>query len=1133
MKTRIGLVPLTLALVALAVSVPGSPPLAGQEKAPEKGRAWTLDEALEQLRLYPRDAYLQYVALQLARRERRADEVAGRINTLLGRDEMAKRREERVGRVDLFSLFSGALAVQESLQLDTMRGRRTRPAKPAGTGDDASAVGVAGLAGPTVKSHPWAKMLAGRKPDVGRLARCVPDDFYLIEFRSLVKLLEVMDQSDLWGTHLFSQAAQEARTHLVGDRLKRQLAVETTKVLRPFYDAVVGEVAVTGSDLFLREGSDVTLLFRVKQPEVFKARMNGFLSNAEKANPDARRTEGEHLGVKYVRVATPDRGVHVYSAYPAPDLHVRSNSLVGLRRVIDATVGKGADGKAVRRLGDTEEFAYIRTLLPRGAKEEDGLVYLSDPFIRRLVGPEVKLTERRRLLCYNHLRMIAHAGLLYRTERGKAPASLAELVKADCAPGEFGKGDLVCPDGGKYSLSADGLTGACSHHGHAHALTPCCEVPVKEVSREEAREYKAFLDEYNQYWRTYFDPIALRIQIAPKSYRIETVVLPLIDNSIYTALARTLGGKPEPLDALPVPNRNIFSVAVRLDKRELLDSLGMGGLLGDAGKEEKPGKDRPDADTQQMAQRLKQLGLAMHNYLSAYSYFPTAVSFDKEGKKTGLSWRVHLLLFLDEDGLYKQFKLDEPWDSPHNKKLVAKMPAIYRPADPKLAAAGKTRIVGPLGDEVLFPKSNKKVSIAQITDGLSNTIMQVEADDGHAVVWTKPDDLEIDLKKPLSGLAIRPPGAFLVLLADGSVHFLRDTTPTKTVAALFTRNGGEVIEELSRHEIALRLGRERGSVPDFLVRVKAGELLAKGVGNQVGLHVYDAEPMFDFSLPGALGLALGSFNDRRLFGGPEAVLIPAVITSLNSPVYLSVPVKDPKVVDEFLTRLDDFLAVVAREKIGFEGPLRISQDFYRFANPRGKNLRGYAFRFGPLKWRLFWGRIGDGLYVASKPFILEDLLVATDRAGPGAPDRGPAAHAMVRLRPRNWNRVLDDYRLGWAECNREACLHNLGPLSSLSRALPAGKSGKPAGDLGRELRRLSARLYGVHFFCPDGGRYAVSPDGKAVTCPVHGSALAPKQPVAPSEKSGPGRLLLELADMTLALTFLEDGLHAVVTIERK
>src|SRR5262249_37378158 len=222
--------------------------------------------------------------------------------------------------------------------------------------------------------------------------------------------------------------------------------------------------------------------------DALKARMDGFLNNAAKAHPGAKRTAGKCGAVEYVHLETPDRALCVYSAYPAPDLHVRSNSQVALERVLAAVAGKDADGKAVRRLGDTPGVQYIRTLMPRGAKEEGGVGYLSDPFIRRLMGPAVKLTERRRVLCYDHLRMISHAALLYRTENGRAPASLEDLVKAECLPAKFNEGDFTCPDGGTYTLSADCRFGTCSHHGHAQFMTPCCEIPLKKANGEEADE---------------------------------------------------------------------------------------------------------------------------------------------------------------------------------------------------------------------------------------------------------------------------------------------------------------------------------------------------------------------------------------------------------------------------------------------------------------------------------------------------------------------------------------------------------------------------------------------------------------------------------------------------------------------
>jgi hypothetical protein len=125
--------------VAILASLPGLAFLHGQEKgppgkeppkesakAPNKPQAWALDEAMDQLRLYPKDAYLQYVALQLARREKTIDKVGNEVEQIVNRANGFGRFNQRTEEVDLFSLFTGALAVQESLQLDSMRGQGAR-----------------------------------------------------------------------------------------------------------------------------------------------------------------------------------------------------------------------------------------------------------------------------------------------------------------------------------------------------------------------------------------------------------------------------------------------------------------------------------------------------------------------------------------------------------------------------------------------------------------------------------------------------------------------------------------------------------------------------------------------------------------------------------------------------------------------------------------------------------------------------------------------------------------------------------------------------------------------------------------------------------------------------------------------
>ena len=88
-------------------------------------------------------------------------------------------------------------------------------------------------------------------------------------------------------------------------------------------------------------------------------------------------------------------------------------------------------------------------------------------------------------------------------------------------------------------------------------------------------------------------------------------------------------------------------------------------------------------------------------------------------------------------------------------------------------------------------------------------------------------------------------------------------------------------------------------------------------------------------------------------------------------------------------------------------------------------------------------------------------------------------------------------------------------------------------DWGEQAQRRAALLYGAHFFCPEGGRYRLSADGKECSCSVHGSARSPGQPEVPAEGGPLDRLLGSFGGASATLSFLEDGLHAVLIVERK
>jgi hypothetical protein len=214
-------------------------------------------------------------------------------------------------------------------------------------------------------------------------------------------------------------------------------------------------------------------------------------------------------------------------------------------------------------------------------------------------------------------------------------------------------------------------------------------------------------------------------------------------------------------------------------------------------------KVREAAARTQSANNLKQIGIAFHNHNDTYQSLPPG-NFKVAGPgapKTvnygnpGLSWRVALLPFLGEDALYRQFHLDEPWDSPHNKTLLTLMPKVYEhpSADGAKTAAGFTHYRAFTGPHTLFdPTLTGGARIpASFPDGTANTIFVVEASE--PVEWTKPDDLPFGPGVPLPKLGVSSDGSFNALMGDASVRKVDKSTSETTLRAAITRDGGEVL----------------------------------------------------------------------------------------------------------------------------------------------------------------------------------------------------------------------------------------------------------------------------------------------------------------------------------------------------
>lgn len=239
------------------------------------------------------------------------------------------------------------------------------------------------------------------------------------------------------------------------------------------------------------------------------------------------------------------------------------------------------------------------------------------------------------------------------------------------------------------------------------------------------------------------------------------------------------------------------------------------------------------ADKELSRRNLHELAVAMQNYADTFkSLMPAPATYGKDGKAL-LSWRVELLPFLGEGRLYSQFKRDEPWDSAHNKKLLSKMPKVFAPPGVATqqpyttfyqvfvsAGAGKGGAAignaampggallpaaggagGPGGSGALLPYNGITAAFVKgqrvrfpphFTDGTSNTILIVEA--GHAVPWTKPEDLHYAKDEPLPELGGLFADVFHAVCADGAVHTLTKRYDEASLRAAITSNAGDLFE---------------------------------------------------------------------------------------------------------------------------------------------------------------------------------------------------------------------------------------------------------------------------------------------------------------------------------------------------
>jgi len=278
-------------------------------------------------------------------------------------------------------------------------------------------------------------------------------------------------------------------------------------------------VALTGSDPYLRTGTDLGILFETKSPALLKTYLFARQSAAQQTNAAVKSVKGEIEGVVYAGAVSPDRSVCSYVAALDEVVFV-SNSLYQLGRLVGVAKGKTPS------LAMQDEYTYFRHRYPRGEKDETAFLILTDATIRRWCSPRWRIGSSRRS----------------RVAAALAEAQAAHLVeliegKVKSHPLQM---DVGLPEGGELELTSSGVS--CSTYGTLDFLTPIAEMPMTKVTQSEADAYNRWRTGYQQNWNQFFDPIAVRFSLSSRQLKAELAVMPLIAGSDYRRLINLSSG---------------------------------------------------------------------------------------------------------------------------------------------------------------------------------------------------------------------------------------------------------------------------------------------------------------------------------------------------------------------------------------------------------------------------------------------------------------------------------------------------------------------------------------------------------------------------------------------------------------
>ena len=389
------------------------------------------------------------------------------------------------------------------------------------------------------------------EPEIETLATRVPPECFYLRFGAFSNFVWFQDIAERYGGDMAQAVLLRGFNYEASARMEKMLAAKMTQLAKMFGDQLVGDLALVGSDLYMKEGASLGVIFYAKNPTLLNTAIRADRRSVVKNTPGARLQDVQIAGRDVQLLSTPDNRVRSFYVQDGDYIFVTSSSAL-VQRFLEVGAGD-------RSLADSAHFRWTRSAMPE-ANNYSVFAYFSPEFFHRLVSPQYQIELRRRLQAIAHLEVAELASQVALAEQ-QADLSIEQLKAAALLPEWFDQradGSQTLRDGNRWVDSTRGGRGC---------FAPIPDVPIAGVTDQELAQYERTANFYLDEWQQ-MDPMVFGLRrfqandgTARETIAFEAYIAPFQADK-YGWIAKLLGG-PTPVE-LGLPQDDMATLQIHM-----------------------------------------------------------------------------------------------------------------------------------------------------------------------------------------------------------------------------------------------------------------------------------------------------------------------------------------------------------------------------------------------------------------------------------------------------------------------------------------------------------------------------------------------------------------------------------------